>query len=65
MDLQVLHPKFVTDENGNKTEVILPINIFNQIIEDLEDLSIVASRRNESSIKHEDLINDLKANGYI
>lgn len=65
MDLQTLHPKFVTDASGKKTEVILSIDVFNQIIEDLEDLSIVASRKSDSLISHEDLINELKSDGLI
>ena len=32
-----LHPQFVTDKNGNQISVILPIDEFKSIMEELED----------------------------
>lgn len=50
---------------GNKKEVIVPIKDFNSLIEDLEDLAIIAERGDEESIKHEDVIKHLKKNGFL
>jgi hypothetical protein len=33
-----VHPHYITDPNGKKLSVILPINEFNTLIEELEEL---------------------------
>ncbi|MBL7800316.1 MAG: hypothetical protein JNL95_06275 [Chitinophagales bacterium] len=33
-----MHPKYITDEQGNKVSVLLSIKEFNAILEDLEEL---------------------------
>ncbi len=47
--------QFITNEAGEKTAVILPINEFEQLLEDLEDLAAVAERRNEPTVSHKEL----------
>jgi hypothetical protein len=56
-DLQV---QYITDEKGNKTAVILPIEEFEELLEDLQDLAILAERRDEPTISHEELVAKLK-----
>ena len=58
--LSDLHPLFVTDEKGEKKSVILPISEFEELVEDIEDLAIVAERREEQTISHEALVAELK-----
>jgi len=65
MNIQALHPKYITDEAGKKTEVILSLNTFNQLIEDMEDLAVIAERRDESVSSHKDFLTELKADGLI
>ena len=38
---------FVIDESGKKTAVILPIEEYERLLADLEDLAVVAQRRND------------------
>lgn len=33
-----IHPQYITDKEGNKISVVLPINDFNSILEELEEL---------------------------
>ncbi len=33
-----IHPQYLTDKEGNKISVVLPINDFNSILEELEEL---------------------------
>ena len=33
-----VHPQFITDSNGNKISAVLPIDEYNKLIEELEDL---------------------------
>ncbi len=61
----IVHPEYITDDKGKKLSVIIPISDFKELIEDLEDLAAIAERRNESTISHEDLIEELKKDGLI
>ena len=38
---------FIVNENGEKTAVILPIQEYQELLEDLEDLAIIVERRGE------------------
>ena len=60
-----LHPQFITDENGTKQSVILPISTFQSLLEDLEDLALVAERKGEATTSHDDFLQELKNNGLI
>ena len=55
--------QFLTDKDGNKTAVLLPIAEYEQLLEDLEDLASIAERRKEPTISHEQLIQELKNDG--
>ncbi len=65
MDLQQLHPQYITNEQGDKTAVILPIGTFEELLEDMVDLAAVVDRRDEPTISHEELIAELKLDGLI
>lgn len=56
---------YITNESGEKTAVILPIAQFEELLEDIEDLAIVAERRDEQTTSHADLIAELKQDGII
>ena len=56
---------YITNEAGEKTAVILSITQFEELLEDLADLTIIAERRNESAISHEDLVAELKQDDLI
>ena len=55
----------IVNEKGQKTAVILKIEDFEELLEDLHDLSIVAERRDEPTIEFEDLKSKLKADGLL
>jgi hypothetical protein len=57
--------QYVTDDTGKKTAVLLPIEQYERLLEDLEDLAAVAERRNEQTISHEDLVAELKRDGLL
>ena len=63
--LSQVHPKYVTDEDGRKTAVLLSIEEFDHLIEDLEDLAVAAERRDEPSIPHHQVVAELKQDGYL
>jgi len=45
--------------------VLLPIEQYERLLEDLEDLAAVAERRNEPTISHDDLVAELKRDGLL
>jgi PHD/YefM family antitoxin component YafN of YafNO toxin-antitoxin module len=65
LDVSKLDINYVTNDAGDKTAVILTIDDFNELMEDIEDLAAVAERREESSISHEELLAELKRDGLL
>lgn len=57
--------QYVTDEAGQKTSVILPVETYEEMLEDIQDLVAVAERRDEKTISLEDLKKNLKADGLL
>ena len=58
-------PQYVMDEEGHTTAVILPIDVYNELLEDLQNLAVLAERREEPTISHERLVAELKQDGYL
>ena len=56
---------YIANESGEKTAVILPIAQFEELLEDIEDLAIVAERRDEPTTSHADLIAEFKKDDLI
>ncbi|MFH0844669.1 MAG: hypothetical protein ABIG67_06370 [Pseudomonadota bacterium] len=65
ININDLNPQYITNEAGEKTSIILPINEFHELLEDIEDLAILAERREEPTISHEQLIAELKKDGLL
>lgn len=65
VNLKNLKVNYITNESGEKTAVILPIEEFQELIEDIENLATVAERREEPTVSHEQLIAELKRDGII
>ncbi len=65
MTFQNFQAQFITDDKGKKTAVILPIEEFEELLEDLEDLAIMAERRDEPTIPFEEVMENLKRNGFL
>jgi PHD/YefM family antitoxin component YafN of YafNO toxin-antitoxin module len=63
--MPTLKPQYITDADGTKKGVILSVEEFEELLEDIEDLAVLAERREEPAISHEDLVADLKRNGYL
>ncbi|OGU27112.1 MAG: hypothetical protein A2057_06875 [Ignavibacteria bacterium GWA2_35_9] len=65
VDIKRFRLRFVTDRKGKKKEVIMKVKDFEELLEDLNDMAIVAERRDEVKIPHKDLVKDLKQNGIL
>jgi len=55
--------QFLTDEKGKKTAVVLPVEDYERLREDLDDLAVIAERRDEETIPHAELKRSLKRHG--
>jgi hypothetical protein len=57
--------KYITDDQGERTAVVLPISDYEKLLEDLDDLAVVAERRAEAAIPHEQFVSELKHAGLL
>jgi len=60
-----LHLRWITDEEGNRVSVIVPVEEFQELSEDLADLATAAERREEGTVEHEELVRRLQADGLL
>ncbi len=65
IDFKELHTQYITNESGERVSIVLPIEEFLELMEDIEDIAAIAERRDESTIEHEDVVNELKQDGLI
>ncbi len=54
------HIKYIIDENGQKTAVVLPIEEYEELLADLHDLAIIIERRDEITLSFEEIKERLK-----
>jgi len=57
--------QFVTNEAGETTAVLIPIAEYEALMEDLEDLAVVAERRDEPISPHREVIEELRRDGKL
>ena len=58
-------PDYITDAKGQKRAVILPLKEYEELLEDLSDLAVVAERRDEPVIAHKKVMEELKRDGCL
>ena len=57
--------RFITDDKGRKRAVILDIKRYQEMLEDLEDLRLLAERRDETTSSLQEVEERLKAHGLL
>ncbi|HHT9106912.1 MAG TPA: hypothetical protein ACFYD7_13730 [Candidatus Wujingus californicus] len=60
-----LHEQFIIDESGKKKAVVLPIEDYEELLENIHDLAVIAERKDELTISFDELKKRLKADGLI
>ena len=63
--MKTAREQFVVDDEGKKTAVILPVEKYEQLLEDLHDLAVIAERREEQPMDLEAMKQRLKENGLL
>ena len=61
-DMQV---QYITNESGERSSVILSLDDFEALLEDLEALTTLFKRRDEPTISHENLKKELIGDGLL
>ncbi len=51
--------KCITDDHGERTAAVLPISDYEKLLVDLDDLAVVAERRDESTILLKQFVSEL------
>ncbi len=65
IDVKQLDLQYLTDANGKRTAVLLTIDQFNELLEDLEDLAAIAERRDEPTLAHHEVVAMLQQDGLV
>lgn len=60
-----IEEQFVVDSKGQKTGVLLTLEQYEKLMEDLHDLAIIAERREETTISLDELKRRLKKDGLL
>src|SRR3990170_2579592 len=53
-----LHEQFIVDESGKKKAVILPIEDYEELLEDIHDLAVIAERKDEPTASFDEIKNE-------
>jgi len=56
--------EYITDEKGQR-KVLLPVETYEEMLEDIQDLAAIAERKEEVSVPFEEVIKNLKADGLL
>jgi len=57
--------QYVTDDKGRKTSVILPVDTYEKMLEDIQDLVAVAERRSDKKLSLVEMKKRLKKDGLL
>jgi PHD/YefM family antitoxin component YafN of YafNO toxin-antitoxin module len=57
--------RFIVDERGKRVSVVLPVDDYEEMLEDLHDLAVVAERRHDPTDSHAAVKRRLKAGGVL
>lgn len=60
-----LHEQFIVDEAGRRKSVILPIEDYEELLEDIHDLAMIAERKDEPTVSFDEIKKRLKADGLL
>ena len=59
MSTKTVEPEYIVDSEGHKTKVIMSVEAYEELLEDLHDLAVAFERRDEPLIPWEDVQRDL------
>jgi hypothetical protein len=63
--MAAIRNRFIVDERGRRVSVVLPVDEYEELLEDLRDLAVVAERRKEPAVPLASVKKRLKAGGLL
>jgi hypothetical protein len=63
--LSDMSTRFLTDESGKRVAVVLPVEEYEELLQDVSDLAAVAERRNDERVTLEEIKQRLIADGLL
>jgi hypothetical protein len=60
-----LNPEYIIDSEGHRKAVILSIEEYEELLEDLNDLAVLAERRDRPTLGHSEVVSELKRDGLL
>jgi len=63
--MRKIQEQYIVSKKGKKIAVIIPIEEFEELLEDLHDLAIISEREDEPAISLEDLREKLIEDGIL
>jgi len=61
----VANEQYIVDEKGQKVAVVVPLEEYEELLEDLHDLAVLAERRDEPTSSFEEIKERLRKNGRL
>ncbi|MFH0924946.1 MAG: type II toxin-antitoxin system Phd/YefM family antitoxin [bacterium] len=61
----MIQEQFIIDQKGKKVAVILPVEKYEELLEDIHDLAVIAERKDDPVISFAELKKRLKTDGLI
>jgi hypothetical protein len=65
MTISIAPEQYIVDAKGRRTGVLLSLERYEQLLEDLHDLAAIAERRDEGTITLEELKTRLRKNDAV
>jgi len=60
-----LQEQYVIDAKGKKTAVLIPLEQYEMLLEDLHDLAIVVEQREEETVSFDEIKQRLREDGLL
>ena len=57
--------QYIVDEQGRRTAILLPIEEYEELLQDIHDLSVIAERQDEPTVSNEEVKKALKDDGLL
>jgi hypothetical protein len=57
--------EYIVDAKGKRLSVVMPVEEFDELMQDVEDLAAVAERRAEPTVDHAEVVKRLRADGLL
>ncbi|MCO5250933.1 MAG: hypothetical protein M9949_05875 [Candidatus Kapabacteria bacterium] len=57
----MLEVKYITNDKGERTDVVMPLSDYIEILQEIEDLRVIAERKGEELFTHSEVEKLLKS----